>query len=173
MERKTDWGLVAGGILLGICGLICLLYPGLVLTVITIVAGCGFLISGCFDLVTWVRTRKVLQMSGWALAYAVLDIVLGLMFLIHPIALSGVVSWVMGLFIIIFGVFEIAGCFKLKSMGLPIWGWMLASGIMTVLLGVCFFILPESLSILIGLTALLRGISMIVYGFAEGKMDVF
>ena len=33
-----------------------------------------------------------MNLSGWAIAYAVLDIVVGLMFLIHPLALAGVSS---------------------------------------------------------------------------------
>ena len=107
--RKHDWGLIVAGILLVLCAFFFVVAPGLTLVTITAIAGAAFLVSGIFDIINYVRFHKVMNLSGWAIAYAVLDIVIGLMFLIHPLAFAGVIPWVIGAFFIIFGAFEVVG----------------------------------------------------------------
>lgn len=172
MERRTDWGLIAGGIVLICIGLVCMFYPGLTLAVISIITGVGFLIAGCVSLAAFLRTRGVLQVSGWALLYAILDIVVGIMFIFHPVALAVVIPWVCGAFVLAFGIFEVIGAVRLRGTGIQIWGWMMASGVISVLLGICFFISPGTLSLLIGIFALMQGISSVVYGISVGRLDV-
>ena len=80
--KKHDAGLIVAGILLIVCAFLFLLAPGVTLVTLTAIAGAAFLVSGIFDVITYVRFREAMSLSGWALAYAVLDIVIGLMFLI-------------------------------------------------------------------------------------------
>ena len=127
-------------------------------------AGAAFLVSGVFDIINYVRFHKVMNLSGWAIAYAVLDIVIGLMFLIHPLALAGVIPWMIGAFFIIFGVFEIVGSFKIKGTGSSLWGWMLFSGIIGALCGVLFFVFPASFVIYMAVFVIMRGVSLAIYG---------
>ena len=101
-----------------VCAFFFLVAPGLTLVTITAIAGAAFLVSGVFDIINYVRFHKIMNLSGWAIAYAVLDIVIGLMFLIHPLALAGVIPWMIGAFFIIFGVFEIVGSFTVKKLSL-------------------------------------------------------
>ena len=162
--KKRDWGLVVAGILLVLCGIFFVVAPGLTLVTMTVFAGAAFLVSGIFDIVSYIRFRKVANMSGWALAYAVLDIVVGLMFLIHPLALAAVIPWLIGLFFIIFGVFEIVGSFKIKGTGSGLWGWMLFSGIIGALCGVLFFVFPASFVIYMVVFVIMRGVSLAIYG---------
>ena len=172
-ERKTDWGFVIGGIVLLAIGLACLFYPGLTLSVISIIAGVGFLVGGVVNLAAYLRTKGVLKMSGWALLYAVLDIVVGLMFVLDPVATSVVIPWICGLFILPFGCFEIAAAVQLRGSGWQVWGWTLASGVVTVLLGIFFFAAPDTLALLIGLFAVMQGFSLVVYGISVGKLELF
>lgn len=167
--KKRDWGLVVAGILLVLCGMFFVFAPGLTLVTMTVFAGAAFLVSGIFDIVSYIRFRKVANMSGWALAYAILDIVVGLMFLIHPLALAAVIPWLIGLFFIIFGVFEIVGSFTVKKTGVPLWGWMLFSGIVSVLCGLTFFVWPAALSIFLSVFILMRGVSLVFYGWNANK----
>ena len=103
--KKHDWGLIIAGILLVVLAFVIGFYPGLTLVMITAILGAGLLVSGIFDIVGYFNLNRVGNPSGWIVAYAVLDIILGAMFLFHPVVLSGVVSWVVGIFVIIFGVF--------------------------------------------------------------------
>ena len=133
--KRHDWGLIVAGILLVVCAFFFLVAPGLTLVTITAIAGAAFLVSGVFDIINYVRFHKVMNLSGWAIAYAVLDIVIGLMFLIHPLALAGVIPWMIGAFFIIFGVFEIVGSFTVKKTTCPCELDAVLGGIVSVLCG--------------------------------------
>lgn len=167
--KKHDWGLVVAGILLIVCAFFFMLAPGLTLITITAIAGVAFLVSGIFDLINYARFHKVMNLSGWAIAYAALDMVIGLIFLVHPMALAGVIPWMVGSLFIIFGVFEIVSAFTLKKIGAPLWGWMLFSGIVSVLCGLTFFIWPATLSIFLSVFILMRGVSLVFYGWNTSK----
>ena len=91
MTKKHDWGLIIAGIPLVLCALLFLIAPSLTLVTITAIAGAAFLVSGIFDIANYVRFRSTMSLSGRALAYAILDIIIGLMFLIHPLAFSAVI----------------------------------------------------------------------------------
>lgn len=167
--KKRDWGLIVAGILLAICACFIIAMPGLTLVTLTAVAGAGFLVSGIFDIVAYARFHRQMDLSGWAIAYAILDIVLGLMLLLHPLALAGVIPWVVGLFFVVFGIFELVGSFKVKGTGASMWGWMLFSGIISVLCGITFFLNPATFSIFLAVFVLMRGVSLLFYGWNTGK----
>ena len=115
--NKHDWGLVIAGVLLVICSMFFLFAPGLALVTITVIAGAAFLVSGIFDIVNYFRFRRAMDLSGWALAYGALDIVLGILFLVNPLVSAGALAWFIGAFFIVFGVFEVVGAFKVRNMG--------------------------------------------------------
>lgn len=167
--KKHDWGLVVAGVLLILCAFFFLWAPGLTLVTITAIAGAAFLVSGIFDIVNYIRFHKAMNLSGWAIAYAVLDIVIGLMFLLHPLAFAAVIPWVIGIFFIIFGIVEVVGAFAVKKTGVSLWGWMLFSGIVSVLCGITFFVSPASFSIFLSVFILMRGMSLMFYGWNTGK----
>lgn len=167
--KRHDWGLVVAGVLLVALALFFTVAPGLTLVTITAIAGAGFLVSGIFDAVTYVRFRRAMDLSGWVLAYAVLDIVLGLMFLLHPLALSGVIPWVIGAFLLVFGIFEVVAALRVRRLGTSLWGWMLFSGIVEALCGLTFFLAPATFVVFLALFVVMRGVSLIVYGWNAGR----
>ena len=167
--NKHDWGLVIAGVLLVICSMFFLFAPGLALVTITVIAGAAFLVSGIFDIVNYFRFRQAMDLSGWALAYGALDIVLGILFLVNPLVSAGALAWFIGAFFIVFGVFEVVGAFKVRNMGVSMWGWMLFSGIVGALCGLTFFIAPAMLGVFLSVFILMRGASLIFYGWNAGK----
>ena len=54
-------------------------------------------------------------------------------------------------------------------MGVPMWGWMLFSGIVSVLCGITFFVAPASFSIFLSVFILMRGVSLVFYGWNANK----
>lgn len=167
--NKHDWGLVIAGVLLIVCSIFFLAAPGLALVTITLTAGAAFLVSGVFDIVNYFRFHKAMNLSGWALAYAALDIVLGILFFVNPLVSAGAIAWFIGAFFIVFGVFEAIGAFKVRNLGVPMWGWMLFSGIVGALCGLTFFIAPAMLGIFLSAFILMRGASLVFYGWNAGK----
>lgn len=166
---KHDWGLVFAGVALAIAGLFCMLAPGLTIVTIAAVVGAFFLVAGVFDIIGYVRFRNIMPRSGWELAYAVIDVLLGLVFLLHPLATSAVVPWLVGACFVAFGAFEIVTAVKAHGWGVPLWGWPLVSGILNVLCGVAFFVMPEMLSVFLAVILLVRAASLMVYGWNAGR----
>ena len=167
--NKHDWGLVIAGVLLVICSMFFLFAPGLALVTITVIAGAAFLVSGIFDIVNYFRFRRAMDLSGCALAYGAPDIVLGILFLVNPLVSAGALAWFIVAFFIVFGVFEVVGAFKVRTMGVSMWGWMLFSGIVGALCGLTFFIAPAMLGVFLSVFILMRGASLIFYGWNAGK----
>lgn len=143
------------------------LFPGLTLATITAILGAGFLLSGILDAVGYVRLKgtTVASPSPWMIVYAILDIIIGVMLLLHPFVFSGVVSWLVGIFVVAFGVIEVVGAVQLHRFNMPMWGWMVFSGIVDILCGVVFFVYPAMLAVFLAVFVIMRGVSLIMYGW--------
>ena len=90
MNTKTErnWQLIVAGILFIIFGLVCAFFPGLTLASIAFIVGAAFVVSGVVNIATFIRDRDLLSFSGWILAYGILDVLIGAMFVIHPFAVG-------------------------------------------------------------------------------------
>ena len=130
MDIKTgrNWGLFAAGIALVLIGFVLLMVPGLTLVAVAAVAGCMLLAAGIVDGYAYFKYRKAEGVTGWALAYAVCDVILGVLFIVHPLVSSVVIPWVLGVFVMAYGIFEIVAAIRLDR-DLPGWGWVLFTGI--------------------------------------------
>lgn len=170
VQSNKNWTLIVGGILLIVFGLFCLFFPGITLMSIAIMVGVGFLFAGVMDIITYTRDRDTLQLSGWFLAYGIIDVVVGLMFLIHPVATASIIPWLIAFFVIVFAVFEIVESFSVRKAGSSLWGWVLVSGILSLLIGVGFFFWPVMLAFYIAFFAILRGISLIIFGANSSRL---
>ena len=168
-----NWGLFAAGIALILIGFVLLMVPGLTLVTVAVMAGCMFLAAGIVDVWAFFKYRKSEGLSAWALAYAACDIILGVLFIVHPVVSAVVIPWVMGVFVIAYGIFEIVASVRMHD-GLPGWGWVLFSGIVSVLCGFAFIIAPGTFALFLGFFLMARGVQMAVYGVtlpqAPGRM---
>ncbi len=163
-KKKRDWGLIVAGILLIICAFIFALAPGMTLVTLTIFAGAAFLVAGIFNIINYVRFHKTGEATGWTLVYGILDIILGIFLFFWPLAFAAVIPWVIGIFVLIFGIYEIVASFSLKKTIGGMWGWVLFSGIVSVLVALCFIFFPFSFAIMFAVIILMRGISLIMFG---------
>lgn len=170
--KQHDGGLIVAGVVLIIASFAVLFAPGLTLLAIALIASVAFLVSGVFDIVNFVRFHKSMNLSGWAVVYAALDIILGLILLVHPLIFSAVIPWIVGAFFLVYGIVEAIGSFQVRSAKVSRWGWMLFSGIVGVLCGMMFFVIPETFSIFLSVFLLVRGVSLVVYGWNAGKVLV-
>ena len=148
LKKKWDWSLILAGILLLACGLLCCFAPNLTLATIAMIAGVGFLLSGVLGIVFYVRFRSMMSVSGWSLAYAILDVLIGL----------------------VFGLFEIFAAMKSKSIGFSAWGIGLFSGIVNIVCAIMLFVSPILFSLLVAVFVLWRGVAMIAEGVTVGKI---
>lgn len=165
--KKHDWGMFFVGIALVICAIIMLVMPGITLVSIALMAGIMLLFAGGADLSAFFSAKGTAG-RGWILLNAVIDIILGIMFVVHPVAAAAVLPWVAGCFIIAYGVAAIVSAFGLRKLG-GTWGLMILNGILSIIVGVLFFVDPASFVAFLSAFLIMRGILMCVYGMVSPR----
>ncbi len=153
------------GIVLVILGAAAIVLPVIATLAFTLVIGWLFLLSGVVGLITtfWMRNAPGFW---WALLSAIIGIAAGIVLIRWPI--SGTVSLTLVLiaFFIIEGIATLMYAFEHRARLSGRWGWMLASGIVDLILaGIIFAGLPGSatwaLGLLVGINLLFGGTAMI------------
>jgi uncharacterized membrane protein HdeD (DUF308 family) len=151
------------GIVLVVFGAIAVVLPGIAALTVTILLGWLFLFSGILGLVTTIWMR---QLPGfwWSLLSALLAIITGIALLAWPF--GGVLSLtlVLAIFFTIEGAVSIMYALDHRREFTGRWGWMLASGVIDLLLAMLILVgFPGTASWAIGL---LVGINMLMGGTA-------
>jgi uncharacterized membrane protein HdeD (DUF308 family) len=153
------------GIILVILGMAAIVVPVIATLAVTLVIGWLFLIAGGVGLVTtfWMR-----QAPGfwWALLSAVVSIVAGALLLRWPITGTVSLTLVLISFFVIEGILTIMYAIEHRAQLSSRWGWMLASGVVDLILaGIIFAGLPETaawaLGLLVGINLVFGGTAMI------------
>src|SRR5277367_3677128 len=162
----AHWGLfLFEGIVLMILGAAAIVVPQIATLAFTLVIGWVFLVSGGVGLVTTFWMRNV-PGFWWALVSAAVSIAAGIVLIRWPI--SGTVSLTLVLiaFFVVEGVATIMYAVEHRSQLSSRWGWMLASGIVDLILaGIIFAGLPGTaawaLGLLVGINLVFGGTAMI------------
>jgi len=158
------------GIVLMLLGAAAIILPVIATLAFTLLIGWLFLLSGAVGLVTtfWMRNAPGFW---WSLLSAVVGIAAGIVLIRWPI--SGTVSLTLVLiaFFIVEGIATLMFAFEHRARLSGRWGWMLASGIVDLILaGIIFAGLPESatwaLGLLVGINMLFGGSAMIAMALA-------
>ena len=157
------------GVVLLVLGATAIVIPPLATLAATIVLGWLFLVSGVVGLFTsfWMRAAPGFW---WSLLSAVLAVVVGFWLLARPVSGAVSLTIVLVAFFIIEGVASIMFSLDHKRELSGQWGWMLASGIIDLVLGAMIFAgLPSTAAWAIGL---LVGINMVFGGSALIAMSL-
>jgi len=161
---REHWVLfLVEGIILVILGLLAIAIPPIATFAVAILIGMLFLLSGIVGLITtfWMRNAPGF---GWSLVSAILGIVAGLVLLISPATGALSLTLILILFFTIEGVASIMFALDHKRELSGRWGWMLASGIVDLILAVIILVgLPGTAAWALGL---LVGINMVFGGSA-------
>jgi uncharacterized membrane protein HdeD (DUF308 family) len=164
---QRHWGLfLFEGIVLLILGVLAVLAPVIASVAATIFFGWILLISGIVGLVTTFRAR---QAPGfwWALLSDLVAIVAGVVLLWRPLLGTLSLTAVLIAFLFVEGIFTIMYALEHRSGLSGRWGWMLASGIVDVVLAIILFVgLPGTalwaLGLLVGINLLFGGWALIM-----------
>jgi uncharacterized membrane protein HdeD (DUF308 family) len=153
------------GIVLLVLGAAAIIVPVIATLAFTLLIGWLFLISGVVGLITTFWMRNV-PGFWWSLLSGVVGIAAGIVLILWPI--SGTVSLTLVLiaFFLVEGIVTLMYAFEHRAQLSGRWGWMLASGIVDLILaGIIFAGLPETatwaLGLLVGINLLFGGAAMI------------
>ena len=164
IRGKWIW-LVALGIALIVLGVVLLGFPVVTTLATVTVLGVLILLGGAMETVAafWCR-----EWSGFfvALLSGILGVVVGLMLLGNPIQGGITLTILLASFLFVGGIFKTAAALAHRFGG---WGWLLASGVIDIALGVMIWReLPISgltiIGLLVGISAIFRGVSWLMLG---------
>jgi len=159
LRSRSGWFLGLGIVLI-VLGIIALGLTELTTIVSVLVLGWFLVISGVVEGINAFRNRNS---GGFLLNLlaGLLGVVVGLMFVSHPVAGALALTLLLGAFFLVEGIFRIVGAVRL---GVPHRGWMALGGAITGLLGVLLLVQwPSSALWFIGLAV---GVDMIFRGWA-------
>ena len=163
------------GVVLLILGLAAIVVPPIASLAVAIFLGWLFLVSGMVGLLTtyWMRHAPGFW---WSLLSAVLALVVGVVLIGWPI--SGVLSLTLVLitFFLIEGIASIMYALEHRRQLPDRWGWMLASGIVDLVLAALIFIgLPATaawaIGLLVGINMVFGGVALIAMAMTARRLD--
>ena len=151
------------GLILLVLGMIAIIVPPLATVAVEILIGWIVLVSGIVGLAATFRTRGA-PGFGWSLLSAAVAIVAGVVLLAWPLSGALSLTVILTIFLALEGIASIMYALEHRRDLTPRWSFMLASGVVDlVLAGIIFAGLPGTAAWAIGL---LLGINMVFGGIA-------
>ncbi len=140
------------GIIIAICmvvlGVLVFAAPLIVGLGMAYIVTIGFIIYGVFNIVSYARTPSE-QRNGWALANGIIFTLVGILILAEALgskfgqlSMLSTFSFLIGFFALFSGINQIATYGVLKKAGEAKAGWVLASGIINLILGIMIICAP-------------------------------
>ncbi|MGF1495325.1 MAG: HdeD family acid-resistance protein [Elainellaceae cyanobacterium] len=178
MERTTEStsrrspGAVIMGVILVILGIVAIAEPFFASVVIELFFGWLLIIGGFIQFIYAFQSRHT---GGVLLKILVSLLALGagIFLVLNP--LQGVVSLtlVLGIYFFVDGVLRVIAAFQTKPA--PRWGWMLFSGVVTIILGILIwsqwpFNAGWVIGLLVGIGLIINGLTIAAVGLAPQKL---
>ncbi len=174
LASQAKWSLILRGILAIVFGIVVWVWPHITLLVLIAMFGIFAVIGGIFALGAAFQARRA-HRGWWLLALSgVLGIVAGIVALVWPRETALILLYIIAIWAIVTGVAEIAAAFTPGRTSTDEWLLALA-GVFSIIFGILLFIFPRvgllALVWLIGVYAILYGISLITSAFAMGSFQ--
>jgi uncharacterized membrane protein HdeD (DUF308 family) len=164
IKRHSLWYLLQGGLMV-LAGFVAFLFPVFSSVAVVLMLGWLLIISGIFQAISLIGATNVPHF--WLqLVSVALSVVIGILFLRHPGQGLLTLTMLLIVFFMVGGMAKVI--FALTIRPFPNWGWVLASGVVGVLLALYLWSsLPITAAWLLGI---LVGIQLISEGAALGYM---
>lgn len=162
MKTSTKIWMCLAGIALVALGIVCLVNTGSTLLSLAWLLGLFFLVAGCCEFAAWGKLHLILPQSGLLFLSAMLQVLMGIFFIIHPVSLAAALPFVFAFVILFEGVRIAIESFDFKQVGFRYWWIMLLFGLLAAAFGVYGFFQPAisatTLIILVSLGIVLAGV---------------
>jgi uncharacterized membrane protein HdeD (DUF308 family) len=162
------------GILAVLFGLLCFFWTGATLIALVFWIGIFFVIDGAFMIVGAVRSISSSSVGHWLwqLIAGIAGVAAGVLTFLWPGITAFTLTIFIGAWAIVTGVFELITAIRLRAALPNEWLWII-NGVLSILLGLYFFVFPLagaiSLVWILGFYAIVAGIAMIVLSFRLKK----
>ena len=160
---KKWWVVLILGILSLICGFWIVAHPGTGYQACKIMVTVDYLATGIFMVATIIANRKSIPAWGWDLVAAILVVIMGLTIICVPGMSDAFLLITFAIGTISKGIVAIRVSLLLKKRETKGWGWILALGILVVILGISHLFNPAASAITIDI---LISAAMVAFGIA-------
>jgi uncharacterized membrane protein HdeD (DUF308 family) len=166
LRAKSGW-IVALGVVYILAGLVALGSVVFATVVTVFIVGIMMLISGIAEVINAFQIKTWGKFLLWLLL-GILYIVAGFITFENPLLAAAVLTLLLGFTLVVSGIMRIVLGFSMK--GGTSWGWVVASGVITLLLGAVILVhWPVSglyiLGLFLGIDLVFAGVSWIGLGF--------
>ena len=164
-SRHYKWWFVALGVLVTLAGVACITWPAISLAVVAAVAGICFLASGITRITTFFDLGSAL-LGASSLFMGILDVIVGIMFLIHPLIGGITIAMLGGIAVIVTGVSDVVSSLRMKRViGMGPMVLEIIGAIVTVICGVLILMAPRLFIIYLGIMLIIRGVMAVISAF--------
>ena len=115
-EDRSWWLEVLEGVVSIVAAVIALLLPDFAAQALVLIIGVWSVVTGVLEIVLAVRLRRVIRGEVWMGLAGVASILFGVLLFVFPAAGALSLVWLIGAFAIVFGVFEIALGWRLRTL---------------------------------------------------------
>ncbi len=130
---------------------------------------------GISEIYHYFAYRKVRHLSGWVLADGIITALLAALLLFRPGAQLLTFSTVFAVWVLFSGVMRTSAAFTAREFGSHSWGWILAAGILGILVGLFLMFDPVlaimTIGFLLPAAFIMQGISAMAMFFSTGERD--
>jgi uncharacterized membrane protein HdeD (DUF308 family) len=158
------------GVVMVILGVLAVVWPQISTIAVDAYIGWLFLLSGVVGLVSMFLARNV-QAFLWSLLTAALSLFVGVLLLWHPTEDAVSLTLVLIALFIVEGIFQIAASLNYRDVFPDSWGWMLASGIVDLILAALIIkgwpsTASWALGLIVGVNLVSSGLAVIMVALA-------
>lgn len=167
------WAFLLMGILLIVFSILLIVFPIASFSAFAMLFAIGFFISGVFEIIFSLNNKNTIDSWGWYLVGGIIDLVLGIILLSSPLALSAeVLVLFVGLWLLFRGINSIGIALETKNYSSD-WGFLLFFGILEVIISFIIVIFPPlgigTIIIWASIVALFLGVMNIYIGLRVKK----
>ncbi|MEG2361789.1 MAG: DUF308 domain-containing protein [Christensenella sp.] len=152
LAKKATGGNKTAGIIIAVCmmviGILIFVNPLIWGLGIAYFVTVGFIIYGIYEIIAFARTPADIR-NGWTIANGIIFTLLGIMVLVEALVgqlgqinMLSTFSFIIGFFALFDGITQVSSYGVFKKSGEPGAGWVLASGILNILLGIFIICAP-------------------------------
>lgn len=109
---------------------------------LNIVFSAFILVSGVFEMAFALSNRAEIRGWGWYMVGGLLDLIIGGLLLAHPVMTMEILPFYVGFWLLFRSIMAIGFAFSLNADGAGDWGWLLMTGLLTLIFSILLLINP-------------------------------
>lgn len=167
--RQVWYWPVLRGVLAIIFGIVALSWPDKTAAVIIWVVGIFAVVDGVVEIVEGIRRRGTGNGTAVLVTMGVLSLAVGVVLLVWPGKTAIVLTWIVGFWAVVYGLFQTVASLDLRKVPGSGWGWGVVAGLLGIVFGLLVLLNVNaglvSIVWLLALFAIVWGVMLVAFGF--------